>query len=272
MDHALIERDALLERYVQGHLPPPVEEELEEHVVGCSSCQDELVAIRGLARGVRQVASEDAARLAIQVGVLARLRRALGAPGRRGPAAWAATGALVVLVGLLAGYAVWLHGQNRELQAALAAQTGRLGTVPETPEAGARAAQASIGETGRLAALEPTLPAAVGSVLLLTEVRGAGTEGEDAVPTIEADSLDAPFALAVYILDDPRFTSYRMRVVNADDQVVWQRSGLVPNAFEALMATFPPDFFPPGSYLVSVFGLTPDGDAVPLETYAFDVA
>jgi len=278
MDHARIERDALLERYVQGHLPPPVEEELEEHVVACSSCQDDLEAIRGLALGVRSVASQDAARLAVQVSLLARLRHALGSPRRT---AWVTAGALLIVVGVLSGYAGWLRVENMELRTTIAKRAGQEGTPGASPatttgeDGGRTGAEGPVGdvhEQDRLAALERTLPAAVGSVVLLSEVRGAPGDADASAPTIDPGSLDGPFALAVYILDDPRFTSYRMQVLDAEGKVRWQRSGLVPNAFEALMATFPPDFFPPGSYRVRVVGLTPAGDAVPLESYPFGVA
>ncbi len=282
MDHPLIERDALLERYVQGSLPQATEEELEEHVVDCAACQDDLVAIRGLARGVRQVASEEAARIATRKSSVARFRPA-ASPGA-GPAAgrstarraWAAAAVLLVVTGLLAGYAVWLASENRALRATLAAtspadESGGAGTQTH-PGTRVGAVTDDVRETDRIAALERSLPAAVGSVVLLSEVRGPSGSGEATRPAIDSSSLDGPFALAVYILDDPRFTSYRIQVIAADGTVTWQRSGLVPNAFEALMATFPPTFFPPGSYDLHVVGLTAEGDAVPLESYPFDVA
>lgn len=257
MDHALIEEDALLERYTQGRLEPNLEEDLEAHLVGCDACQEELVAVRGLARGVRRVASEEAARLAVQAGVVSRLRRALRGAGRWG---WVVAGALVILGALAATYAARTAFENRELRAVLATQ-GRgegpgTGKIPEDR-----------GETDRLAALETGLPAAVDTVVLLSEVRGE----DGAPPTVDRATLDGPFALAVYVLDDPHFTSYGMEVVGDDGRVAWRRTGVAPNAFEALMATFAPDFLPPGRYQLRISGIPDAGESEPLESYAFEV-
>jgi len=257
MDHALIEEDALLELYAQGRLDPEVEEELEAHLVGCATCQEELIAVRGLARGVRRVASEEAARLVVQAGIASRLRRTFSGPGRWG---WIAAGLVVVLGALAATYAARVTSENRELRAVVAAQ-GR----GEAPDAGEH--PEDVGERDRLAALERSLPAAVGTVVLLTEVRGA----DDTPPSVERATVGGPFALAVYILDDPRFSSYRMEVVDEDGRIAWQRSGVTPNAFEALMATFTPEFFPPGKYQLRISGLPDGGEAEPLESYPFEV-
>jgi|GEM_PF-3451426 len=264
MDHALIEEDALLELYAQGRLDPEVEEELEAHLVGCATCQEELIAVRGLARGVRRVASEEAARLVVQAGIASRLRRTFSGPGRWG---WIAAAALVVFGALAATYAARMASENRELRAIVAAQGPGEGTgdaegartPPETP--------GDQSERDRLAALERSLPAAVGTVVLLTEVRGA----DDTPPSVERATVGGPFALAVYILDDPRFSSYRMEVVDEDGRIAWQRSGVTPNAFEALMATFTPEFFPPGKYQLRISGLPDGGEAEPLESYPFEV-
>jgi len=264
MDHALIEEDALLELYAQGRLDPEVEEELEAHLVGCATCQEELIAVRGLARGVRRVASEEAARLVVQAGIASRLRRTFSGPGRWG---WIAAAALVVLGALAATYAARMASENRELRAIVAAQgpgegagdTEGTRTTPKAPQ--------DFGERDRLAALEQTLPAAVGTVVLLTEVRGA----DDTPPAVDRATVGGPFALAVYVLDDPRFSSYRMEVVGEDGTIAWQRSGVTPNAFEALMATFAPEFFAAGEYELRIFGVPDEGGAEPLESYRFVV-
>lgn len=262
MDHVLIEEEALLERYAQGRLAPHVEEELEAHLVGCATCQEDLIAVRGLARGVRRVASEEAARLAVQAGIASRLRRSFTGPGRWG---WIAAGVLVVLGALAATYAARVVSENRDLRAVVASRGEN-----EAPDAGER--PEDLGERERLAALERSLPAAVGTVVLLTEVRGA----DDTPQTVDRAAVGGPFALAVYILDDPRFTSYRMEVVDEDGRIAWQRSGVTPNAFEALMATFTPEFFAAGEYRLRIFGVSgegggDEGGAEPLESYRFVV-
>ena len=63
MDHAYIESHGLIELYHQGALTPDEESRFEEHFVDCGECMEQLELARGLQRGLRSVAAEDAARI-----------------------------------------------------------------------------------------------------------------------------------------------------------------------------------------------------------------
>ena len=271
MDHALIERDALLERYVQGHLPAPVEEELEEHVVDCSACQDDLVAIRGLAVGVRRVASEDAARLAVQVGLLARLRRALPRPGTPRPGGLGGRPRRTGRAGRPARRLRRLVEPAEPRAAGDARRPGRpVGSRPgdrggrypgrRRRDRASRRPRADPAGRGRLGG-----PAHRG-----TRCRDRRATRPLRRSTRAPSTAPSPWPSTSSTTRASPATGCESSTPTAGcsgSAPAW-----FPNAFEALMATFPADFFPPGSYRVHVLGLTPDGDAVPLETYPFDVA
>ncbi|HEY0554696.1 MAG TPA: zf-HC2 domain-containing protein, partial [Thermoanaerobaculia bacterium] len=75
MDHPYIESHGLIELYHQGALPPDEESRFEEHFVGCGECMEQLELARGLQKGIRAMAAEDAARAVVAAGLFAWLAR-----------------------------------------------------------------------------------------------------------------------------------------------------------------------------------------------------
>jgi len=71
MDHTTIESQGLVERYHRGLLPPDEEAEFEEHFVDCSQCMEQLELARGLQRGLKTMATEDAALFPASLGAKA---------------------------------------------------------------------------------------------------------------------------------------------------------------------------------------------------------
>lgn len=278
MDHSEIQERGLVELYHRGMLPPDEEALFEEHFVGCPECQEELAYARGLQRGLRTAAAEDAARTVAQAGLLAWL-------ARRGRLAGLLAGllaAVLLLAALLPAF--WLGARNRDLRAAAGEARAwrqrweeerksaedlrrRLAESQSRPEPPA--------EDDRIATATPPPPAPRQEglanplfntpVFLLTTVR----DGEPTV--LDLGGQRGPVALAVDAGDDPRFESYRVTITAVDGRRLFRQGDLRPNVLEALMVTFPEGFFAPGDYRLEVEGLKPDGGTEAVGGYAFRV-
>lgn len=80
MEHAEIERDDVVERYVTGKLTPEDEERFEEHYVDCLECIRAVEDAERLHRGLTLMAAEDlAARRTVLAAAAALLRSRPGA-------------------------------------------------------------------------------------------------------------------------------------------------------------------------------------------------
>ena len=115
LDHDTIAERSLIERYLQGTLSPDEEERFEAHFLECAECQEALEAQRGLVRGLKSVAAEEAVRTAVRLGLLAWLSRR---------SAIVALAALVFLAGGLAFGRLWRENERLE------ARVAELGTGP----------------------------------------------------------------------------------------------------------------------------------------------
>jgi hypothetical protein len=267
MDHAYIESHGLVERYHQRVLPADEEARFEEHFVDCPQCMEQLELARGLQRGLRSVAAEDAARAAVAAGLFAWLAR------RGRLAQWGtALAALLLAAGLPA---LWLvagsRGERREWSARLADQRHagqELERKLDESEARRRSAE--------LAATKPPEPPPAGTlakplvntpVFLLAALRGEGAKPA----VIDLSKAGDALALAVDVGADLRFATYRATITRADGGKVFEQAGLKPNALEALMVTFPSSFFAPGEYSLRVDGVKPDGSVAEVGGYPFRV-
>lgn len=277
MDHPHVEANGLIDLYRRGALPPEEEARFEEHFFGCPECTAQLEAARGLQRGLKAAAAEDAARAALGAGLLAALAR------RGRLARWGAVLALLLVAALPA---LWLLRENRELRQAQAAQERRLAEERRTAEA----AESRLAESerrrqeerreleGRLAAVpqpEEAAPQAaapgkpaVPAVFLLAAVRG---EPEEPAATIDLGEVGEQLTLAVDPGASAGFESYRMTITGPGGRRAFRQEGLRPNALEVLMVTFPASSFSPGDWRLALEGVRPDGTAADLGGYPFRV-
>jgi hypothetical protein len=272
MDHTYIEDNGLVERYHRGLLPPDEEASFEEHFAGCPRCTEELELARGLQRGLRAVAAEDAARAAVAAGLFSWLAR------RGRLARWGtALGALAVAALLPA---LWLlrsdSGERRRQEARLEAERRsrrelelRLAASESRRSAERRELAARLAE-----ARPPEAPRALAGPLVNTPVflLAAVRSGEAGPVTIDPSRTGDALALAVDLGEGDRFDSYRATITRADGGKVFATAGLKPNALETLMITFPATFFAPGDYRLRVEGMKPAGPAAEVGAYAFRVA
>lgn len=74
LSHESVETEGFVASYVRGDLSPAAEERFEAHFMDCPRCQEELELERSLARGMKKMAAEGAAR-SVGMGFLAWLSR-----------------------------------------------------------------------------------------------------------------------------------------------------------------------------------------------------
>lgn len=115
--HPEIDAARLVDRYLAGRLDEDTEARFEEHLFACADCLDAVEAGEDLRRGLRDVATEDAARAEVgrrvaAVGLLAWL-------GRRG----VALGALALVLAA-ASVVLWQQREIGRLRSAEAPATG----------------------------------------------------------------------------------------------------------------------------------------------------
>jgi hypothetical protein len=267
MDHAYIESNGLVELYHRGLLPPDEEARFEEHFVDCPQCTEQLELARGFQRGLKAMATEDAARAVVGAGLFAWLAR------RGRLAQWGTALAVLAVAALLP--ALWLlaggRSERREQEARLEAERSsrqELERRLERSEVRRRAAE--------IAAARPPAepPRGLAGPLVNTPVfLLAAVRSNDARPvTIDPSRTGDALALAVDLGEGLRFDTYRATITKSGGGKVFEKAGLKPNALETLMITFPSTFFASGDYRLRVEGLKPDGSAAEVGGYAFQVA
>lgn len=273
MDHAYIESNGLVERYHRGLLPPDEEARFEEHFVDCPQCTEQLELARGFQRGLKAMAAEDAARAVVGAGLFAWLAR------RGRLAQWGTAFAALLVAALLPALLLLAGGRSerQERDARLAAERrSRQELERRLSESESRRSAERRDLEAKLAQVKPPAepprglagPLVNTPVFLLTAVRSNDAKPATIDPARAGDAL----ALAVDVGEDARFDTYRATITKAGGGQVFEKSGLKPNALEALMITFPSRFFAPGDYRLRVEGVKPDGSAAEVGGYAFRVA
>lgn len=277
MDHAYIEENGLVERYHQGLLDPDEEARFEEHFVTCAPCMEQLELARGLERGIKAMATEDAVRAAVvvQAGLFAWLAR------RGRLAQWGL--ALAVLL-LAAGLpSVWIAAQGRserqmaaqrieEERRAAADLERRLAETEQRRAEERRDLEAKLAQAQRPVPPAPEAPGVLaGPLANMAVVLLTASRGEDEPTTVDLSNTGDLLALAVDAGADPRFVSYRATMTRTGGGTVYRQEGLKTNALETLMITFPKSFFQPGDYRLRIEGVPADGKAVEIGGYPFRV-
>jgi len=275
MDHAYIESNGLVERYHRGLLPPDEEARFEEHFVDCPQCTEQLELARGFQRGLRTMAAEDAARAVVEAGIFAWLAR------RGRLARWGTAFSVLILAALLP--ALWLlaggRSERRQQEARLEAERHTRQELERrlTESESRRSAERRDLEAKLAQVKPPEPPRGLAGPLVNTPVfLLAAVRSNDAKPvTIDPSRTGDALALAVDLGEGLRFDTYRATIVFIGGKTgggkVFEKSGLKPNALEALMITFPSTFFAPGDYRLRVEGVKPDGSAVEVGGYGFRV-
>lgn len=232
MDHAEIERDDVVERYVSGRLEPEELARFEEHYLGCAACCDAVEGAELLREGLTEMAAEEAAQVVAR-GLLARvLVRARGPLGA----------ALVLALALLPAGLAWRD--NRRLATDLAA------------------AVRTLAEERRPRVNTPILTLATRRGEDAVRQISLGSEPEWLVLAVE---LSEPVAGRYRATLSTRPPSPAGEPEGAAESVIWQSSELVPSYQGVLTLSFHSSLLVPGDYRLGV-GALPSGDvrSIPL--------
>jgi hypothetical protein len=258
MDHSYIVENQVAERYLLGKLPPEEASRFEEHSLACAECLDHLETAETLRLGLRHVAVERAAEVAVGMGLLARLVRSRYAP-------WVLSLLLLIAVvpsGLLYRRASRLDGElrrTREAQAResakppeeVAALQGRLAEQQRQAEVERRERERLAAELERAHQPLVNLP-----VVSLSPVRSA-PGAEPAVRVVLSPETEwVVFSLQ---LEEVETAKVRAALLGPDGQVRWQSADLRPDAQGILSIALPASQLAPGDFAIRVETLSPRG-------------
>jgi len=267
MDHAYIEEQEIIRRYLADRLAEDERNRFEAHYVDCDQCLEKLELEEGFREGVREVAAEEVART-VERGIFLRLLAS-----RSGRALLGA--ALAILVALPLGV---LLTQNRKLDRRLAAAEAALArsarpqvpAVPPAPTAPGEEDQRVRQERDRLASaldqerqarasVEERLARAEAPrvnlpVFVLAAVRGEGGESEDLNRlALKAGEDWVVLALELALVEHE---TYRATLRTAEGRRIWSGDGLRPDERDTLNLAFPSKLLPAGRYSLEVEGRT----------------
>jgi hypothetical protein len=237
MEHAQIEENNLIDRYVRGTLPVDLRAAFEEHFLDCPDCLEQLKIASSLREGLRLSAAE----LAVSAGT--PRQAAIGGRFRSLFAwRWAPAAAAVCLVAALMPSVV-LFRELGSAKSELARDRARLGVTQETIEGAAHADAA---------------------VYILNPVRG------EAAPARIAIAASPAWTVLTLESDFSRFATYRATLRNDGDRVVWQKDGLRPSSPDAIGIVLSPSVLTaPGGYKLVLEGENGQGGYVPAATFSF---
>jgi len=254
MNHAEIEEQQIVDRYVRGALPAEEAARFEEHFLSCPDCLDRLDLAESMSRGFKRAAGQDAVRVAVvrQLAVVAWLARL----GRSRQAAVLAM-ALLVAVLLPSGLAVRrLADRDRELA------TTRSTLEHERSAAGSRGTAEAERLRTELEASRRDLahereqlaqsrqPQGNVPILFLNAERGGGGE-----PTVRLHLPSTPGWIVLALeIEPPHRPSYRVTLRDAGGKEVWSGGGLHPDERDSLSLTLPSSLLAPGDYTLAAEG------------------
>jgi putative zinc finger protein len=268
MEHAYVEDQQIVDRYVLGTLPADEAERFEEHYLSCPECLDRLALAESMERGFKRAASQDAARLTVsrQLALVAWLSRL----GRSRQLALLLTVFFVILVvpGLFTSRQ--LGKLDRELDATRtalqkererSAATSRNGQEIERQLASEREARARAQE--QLA--QAQRPEGNVPILFLNAERGAGEPSHRLrLPP------NGSIVLALEV-DPPHHPAYRAVLLDARGREIWRWADLRLNEMEALSLKLPSTLLAPDDYTLAIEGLTPGRRPEPAGRFSFRV-
>jgi len=229
MQHPYIEEHNFVERYLTKRLNPEERAAFEEHFIDCPDCLDAIEFAQSLSDGIKLVAAEPAA----------PPKRSLWATFREA-AFWrgAALAAACVLV-LLLPVAVLVERRIDDVQSRYAGELQANAAIRRQLERGP-------------------------SVFLLTETRGVGS----AVANVP---LPASPALLVFSIerDMTAYRAYRVTLLDAGGQTVWQNDRIEPNSPDALGLSFLSSLLRPGEYTIRLDGISAQNQLITMGNFKF---
>jgi len=240
MEHAQIEENNLVDRYVRGTLPVDLRAPFEEHFLDCPDCLEQLKLAGSLREGLRLSAAELAAAAVTRrdAPVGARLRSLFA--WRWAPAVAAACLVLATMSSVV------LFRELGSVRSELTRDRAALDATRKTIEAAERAGAA---------------------VYILNPVRG------EAAPARIAVAATPAWTVLALESDFTRFATYRATLRNDRDQTVWQKDRIQPSSPDAIGIVLPPAVLTaPGEYKLVLEGEDGQGRYLPAATFPLSVS
>lgn len=240
MEHAQIEENNLVDRYVRGTLPVDLRAAFEEHFLDCPDCLEQLKLASSLREGLRLSAAELAASaLTLRDAPFgARLRRVF-------VWRWAPAVAAACLV-LAAMPSVVLFRELGSVRSELTRDRAALSAARTMIEAAERAGAA---------------------VYILNPVRG------EAAPARITVAPTPGWTVLAMESDFTRFATYRATLRNDRDRTVWQKDRIRPSSPDAIGIVLPPAVLTaPGAYTLVLEGEDGQGRYLPAPTFSLSVS
>jgi len=252
MNHAEIEEQQIVDRYVRGTLPAEEVARFEEHYLSCQDCLDQLDLAESMSRGFKRAAGQDAVRVAAvrQLAVVAWL-------ARLGRSRQAAVLAMALLVAVLLPWGLGVRKlADRDRELAMTRST----LEHERSAAGAR----GTAEAERLRTeLESSRRDLAHEREQLTQARqpqnvpilGLSVErggGEVKPPILHLPATPGWVVLSLPI-EPPYRPSYRVTLRGAGGKEIWSGGGFQHDG-DLLNLTLHSTLLAPGDYTLAVEG------------------
>lgn len=283
MNHSVIERDSVIDRYLMSQLSGQEAVRFEEHLVGCAQCLEQVEMAEDFQRSFRAAAADEIARTAVRASLLGWLRRRTAGPIALALLGASAFGYLLWRTQTLSGDLERLHlaraeeasvedqgvedavasleTQLRQAETAMAAQRGEL----EEQLGRQRGLVDDI--AARLRSL--TAPQINTALITLAAARSSGDDG--AAPVNQLTRPQSPgWVVLAMELALVEHETYGVELEDGDGRILWQQDGLRPDALDTLTVSLHSSFLSPGDYVLELSGIA-SGRRAAVGRYRFRV-
>jgi hypothetical protein len=230
MMHSQIEKEEIVERYVQRQLPPEMQQAFEDHFFECDECFAKLQEVERFRAGVRDASAR---------GLLPDESLTAAAAGRGGWLRWAfamtscSTAALVAIAG-------WMY--FRQIPALRGERDQAASRLQLEREARSQSAQA----------ISPAEGAEANVALVMLQASRAGEKPPTTVLQPGAQHV------VVWIEIGPsRYRSFRIDLLTPDNRPIASVDRLERGPYGALTASLPADKLPAGDLRITLSGQDP---------------
>lgn len=275
MNHDYITEFNLVDQYLLGKLGAKEVEEFERHFVDCAQCVEQLNISRNFIADLKSFAAQETL-LSINHHSPLPAQWSVGQPRRlRIAAMFAACAILISGIFVFLGVRRLIHLEaevrqvrqdasaiaeryHRELEAAAESQRRDEEDKQKLSQQIRELAQAMQPRNTHIIRVpDSTKGSEAPEVNFPIFALPSVSRGQGAAPSDIALAKSTPsFAISVPIEDRRDFASYRIKIVNSNGRTVWQRGGFRPDAYHSLSMSLKSTFLSPGSYELSVEGLT----------------